>query len=156
MERSWLPTVEVREMVQTMLRFHIRELRFEAGPGRGVIRTGDSGSRPYGTGTGTESNGSGVSISGSIDAAPLWPSEGVPPTTRLVLLRSPEVGTWFPSVPAGADTPLLEAGTVLGHVLTLTGDEPLRAPARGRVREWLVGEGRAVGMEEPVGFWEVR
>ncbi len=77
------------------------------------------------------------------------------PHTRLMLLRSPEVGIWSAAIAEGKPGGVYAGGTILGHVRTLLSDEPLIAPCEGKLRKWLVEEGDPVGMGTPLAFWEV-
>ncbi|MDI6873415.1 hypothetical protein [Candidatus Solincola sp.] len=70
------------------------------------------------------------------------------------MLRSPEVGVWCGD-PRGEHDEILEAGAVLGRVLTLAGDELVRVPRGGKAARRLAREGDPVGVGEPLILWEV-
>ncbi len=73
---------------------------------------------------------------------------------RFLVLRSPEVGVWCGD-PRGEHDEILEAGAVLGRVLTLAGDELVRVPRGGKAARRLAREGDPVGVGEPLILWEV-
>jgi|GEM_PF-6460684 hypothetical protein len=73
---------------------------------------------------------------------------------RLFLLRSPEVGVWKNNCRAETAQET-EEGTVLGRIVSLEGDDTVRAPGRGRPAFLLAREGDPVGAGQPLVLWEV-
>lgn len=70
----------------------------------------------------------------------------------LVLLRSSCVGRWTRTCEEGNER-AVEKGTNLGSLATLLGEEGLKAPGRGWVEKWIIGDGEVAGYGDPLALW---
>ncbi|WP_287153267.1 hypothetical protein [Candidatus Solincola tengchongensis] len=123
--------------------FHTTDRRLDVGTGASPPQRHEAPEGPA----------SGFNRSGNAYGGPSR-REDRPPKTLCLLLRSPEVGIWSEASREEVGEPA-EAGTVLGRVIALAGDEALRAPCRGRAAMRLARDGEPVGVGEPLILWEV-